>query len=362
MYERDTAMLEQYDLTVKNIKKVRSGWLCIAQEGLFLWKEGSAKEERLSLENWICEKSCEMGLSHMWNQAGGSGELRLDHFVRNKEGQLLTTDGFGRKFVLKTWTEGHECEVKNVEDFYTGARAAACMHQMFRMIKPELEKQQTKQSVQDSNGEVEVPVVKLLAVQESYEDLWNRRRREISRVQSYVRKRNNKNSFEQILMKETPYYAKQAQKALELLPEMSSSGKLQICHGDFHYHNLIYGKQKTWICQTNRFHVGEQISDFYVFLRKCMEKQGWNWILAEHLLELYRSHCPVSGEEMQLLYCLFLFPEKYWKQLNFYLQSNKAWMPDKNVTKLKNLMNQETKRQEFLEKLRKYAYPEAEKE
>lgn len=367
MYDRDTAMLEKYDLTMKNIRKVRGGWLCIAQEGLFLWKESRSREERLNLEDRICRKTEEMGLSHIWNCTGGSDNLRMDRFVRNQEGQLLTEDGFGRKFVLKEWTEGRECEVKNTEDLFNGARAAACLHQILRAVKPELEKedeikynredvnregreQKTCNELQNETEEVP-PCPAVLAVQESYEELWSRRKREISRVQGYVRRRRNKNTFEQMLMKETPYYAAQAQEALELLAEISQKRELQICHGDFHYHNLVYGKQENWICQSSRFHLGYQIADFYLFLRKCMEKQGWNWQLAADLMNLYRRCCPVTREDMQLLYCLFLFPEKYWKQLNFYVQSNKAWMPEKNVVKLRNLINQEEKRQVFLKRL-----------
>lgn len=358
MYDRDTAMLEKYDLTVKNIRKVRGGWLCIAQEGLFLWKESRSKEERLELEDKICRKTEEMGLSHIWNCAGGSDDLRMDRFVRNQEGKLLTEDGYGRRFVLKQWTEGRECEVRNTEDLFNGARAAACLHQILRAVKPELEKELEKEAVQLNRLNMEkqpdcetMPVQAVLAVREPYEELWSRRKKEISRVQGFVRRRRNKNIFEQMIMKETPYYAAQAQEALDLLSGIGKREEVQICHGDFHYHNLIYGKQENWICQTSRFHLGDQIADFYLFLRKCMEKQGWNRQLAGDLLNQYRRCCPVSRESMQLLYCLFLFPEKYWKQLNFYVQSNKAWMPEKNVVKLKNLIDQEEKRREFLENL-----------
>lgn len=341
MYDRDTAMLEKYELTVKNIRKVRGGWLCIAQEGLFLWKESKAGEERLEIEDAICRKTEEMGLSHIWNCAGGSDSLRMDCFIRNQEGKLLTEDHFGRKFVLKKWTEGRECEVKNTEDLYDGARAAACMHQIFKAVKTEIEKENPDK-------------LAVLAKRESYQELWMRRKREVTRVQSYVRRRSNKNTFEQLLMKETPYYAGQAQKALELLSEIGMMPEKEICHGDFHYHNLIYGRQENWICQSGRFHLGAQIADFYLFLRKCMEKQGWNWPLARNLIHLYCRCCPVSREDLHLLYCLFLFPEKYWKQLNFYVQSNKAWMPEKNIMKLKNLIAQEEKRQIFMENLQNF--------
>ena len=358
MYDRDTAMLEKYDLSVKNIRKVRGGWLCVAQEGLFLWKESRSGEERLNLEDAICRKTEEMGISRIWGCAGGSNRLRMDRFVRNREGQLLTEDERGRKFVLKQWTEGRECDVKNTEDLYEGARAAACMHQMLRTVKVDSltgetgSEQDVWRRAETEQAAVEPQANPLsLAIQESYEDLWNRRKREISRVQSYVRKRRNKNAFEQMIMKETPYFSRQAQEALELLNGLPQNMERYICHGDFHYHNLVFGKQETWICQSSRFHLGYQITDFYLFLRKCMEKQGWNWQLAEDLLNLYRRICPVTRNDLQLLYCLFLFPEKYWKQMNFYVQSNKAWMPEKNVVKLRNLIQQEEHRQEFLEKL-----------
>lgn len=330
MYDRDTAMLEKYDLTVKTIRKVRGGWLCTAQEGLFLWKESHSGEERLNLEDRICMRAEEMGLSHIWNCAGGKNRLRMDIGVRNREGELLTEDERGRKFILKRWTEGEECDVKNVENLRESVRAAACMHQILRGIKEEL------------------------AVQESYEILWNRRKKEISRVYSYVRKRRNKNVFEQMIMKETPYFLKQAQNALDLAVNFTAERERYICHGDFHYHNLVFGRQETWICQSSRFHFGDQITDLYLFLRKCMEKHSWNWQLARELLEFYQQICPVTKNDRQLLYCLFLFPEKYWKQLNFYLQSNKAWMPEKNVIKLQNFIRQEEDRQQFLEQMQNW--------
>lgn len=329
MYDRDTAKLDQYDLTIKSVRKTRGGWLCTAQEGLFLWKESQAGQERLEVEAAICAEAEERGLSLLWNQAGGAGRLYMDSFVRNREGALLTEDDYGRCFVLKKWTEGRECEVRSVSDLHQGARAAACMHRILRQISPPSS----------------------LVLQESYEKLWERRRRELIHVAGFVRKRRNKNQFEQLLMRETYYYVQQIQKALELFEGLSPLPSVFICHGDFHYHNLIWGKEESRICYSSRFHLGYQVTDLYLFLRKCMEKQGWNWALMQELLDIYQSGCPLDPQEIKLLYCLFLFPEKYWKQMNFYVQSNKAWMPEKNVIKLKKLLIQEEKRQIFLENL-----------
>lgn len=52
---------------------------------------------------------------------------------------------------------------------------------------------------------------------------------------------------------------------------------------------------------------------------------------------------------MSLLYVPF--PEKYWKQLNFYYNTNKAWIPAKSTDKLKSLKSQESARSRFLSRL-----------
>lgn len=335
MYDRDTAMLEMYDISIKNIRKVRGGWLCMAEDGLYIWQETDAGEERLQLEADLCKAAEMAGMTEFWQLSGGMGSLRMDHFIKNREEHYLTSDRFGRNFVLKEWTEGKECEVKNEEDLYMGAQACACMHRALKIISAE--------EYSDR-----------LATAEPFLELWERRKRELVRVQRYVRKRHNKNELEQLIMKKTPIYLEQAEWAMEMLNGVSDQIDNEICHGDFHYHNLIFGKNENWICRSSRIHLGPQIGDFYLFLRKCMEKHGWNWQLAETLLTIYSNSNPISQVERQLLYCLFLFPEKYWKQINFYIQSNKAWVPEKNIRKLVQVIRQEEKRQNFLVHLNQF--------
>lgn len=59
----------------------------------------------------------------------------------------------------------------------------------------------------------------------------------------------------------------------------------------------------------------------------------------------------MSRKERTCLYYLFLYPEKYWKQLNFYYNANKAWIPGRNIEKLQNLESQQPDRNRFLKRL-----------
>ena len=94
------------------------------------------------------------------------------------------------------------------------------------------------------------------------------------------------------------------------------------------------------------------MSDLSRFMRKVMEKHGWNELLGVSLLERYERENPLDETERNRLYYLLLYPEKYQKQLNYYNNSNKAWIPEKNVEKLRVLVSKQEKRMHFLEKIK----------
>ena len=83
-------------------------------------------------------------------------------------------------------------------------------------------------------------------------------------------------------------------------------------------------------------------------MRKVMEKHDWNPGLGFSMLEAYEKVLPLDLRDKKCLYYLFLYPEKYWKQINFYMNANKAWIPDRNMEKLKNLAGQNEERNRFL--------------
>ncbi len=53
------------------------------------------------------------------------------------------------------------------------------------------------------------------------------------------------------------------------------------------------------------------------------------------------------------LYYRFAYPEKFWKIVNFYYNSGKAWIPGRNREKLENLLRQEEEKKAFLDSVLK---------
>ena len=65
-------------------------------------------------------------------------------------------------------------------------------------------------------------------------------------------------------------------------------------------------------------------------------------------METYERVLPITELERQVLYYLFRYPEKYRKQINFYYNANKAWVPAKSTEKIKKLEAQQKMREKFI--------------
>ena len=56
-------------------------------------------------------------------------------------------------------------------------------------------------------------------------------------------------------------------------------------------------------------------------------------------------------QERQVLALQLSYPEKLWKLANHYYHTNKAWIPAKNLEKLKVFANQQKERERFVKKV-----------
>ena len=80
-----------------------------------------------------------------------------------------------------------------------------------------------------------------------------------------------------------------------------------------------------------------------------MEKNNWSQTLGDTLLCAYNEEKTLSENDYMQLYYRFAYPDKFWKIVNFYYNSGKAWIPGRNMEKLEKLLAQEKVKQEFLE-------------
>lgn len=318
-------VLEQYEGETIEVRRGRGAWICERADGIKLLKEYRGTLKRLEFEESVFQKLKEQKV------------LFVDQYVRNREGELLTTAGDGTKYILKDWYTDRECNLKESREILFAVSQIARLHQALRQISWS----------EDWNMGSALP--------QSLDEGMERHNREMKRARTYISGKRKKTEFELCVMAHFDSYFEQAIKAqegLELLRKNGEQDRLFLCHGDLNQHHVLMRGTDVAFIEFSQMHKGAQMADLYHFMRKVMEKHNWNEQLGLAMIESYEQILPMEQEDRICLYYLFLYPEKYWKQLNYYYNANKAWIPAKNVEKLKNLDDQQEGRNRFLSKIK----------
>lgn len=323
MNDRAAGVLEQYDIAVARTFKGRGSIICDTDKGMCVLKEYKGKSEKLELLHKLQEKAQEA--------------VKTDTLIRNKEGALLTAGADGSTYILKRHIEGRECGCKSEEDITRAFMAMARLHL----------------SMEGMHGGHEMPVL-------FYGDEMQKHTKECRRVRNYLSRLRTKTDFERRLLNEYDYFLEKAEKISALAGLESKAaydayvkGGGFYCHGDFQYHNVIFTKNSAEPAVVNfeRFAHDAGARDFYLLFRKILEKNDWTLKLAQQMLDAYQSKREFAPIERHSLKLRLSYPEKFWKIINFYYNSRKSWVSERNYEKLENLINQEKKKEALLEKL-----------
>lgn len=328
MRECEQSILEQYDIDVKNMRKVREAYLCETDKGVFLLKEMQISEKRIPMLFRLGEHLQEQGMNE------------VDWILKNKEGELFCASEDGTKYFVKRWFSGKECDVKKENELLSAIKNLTKIHQALRVpISWESEEQVVHKG-------------------EDLEQEFFRHNRELKKVRTFIRDRVGKGSFEQAFLQNFDAMYGWAECATERLKESNyktllkeSQEKRFLIHGDYNYHNILM--LHTGVATTSFEHFQEniQVTDLYYFLRKAMEKHHWDVVLGDKMLEYYQRFLSLSSDELEYIGICIAYPEKFWKVANSYYRSKKVWIPAKNLEKLELVIRQTEEKRIFLEKL-----------
>lgn len=319
-------VLKQYPFQVLSRRRTRGAFLLDTEQGLRLLKECPASQARLEFEERVKQRLREQGYDE------------VDITYKNSRGEYFSRDNYRNNWIVRQWYHGTECDIR---DNQMVLRCAAHLGKLHRLMKLGKTKETDYCQKEGLRQEME------------------RHNKELKRVRSYIRSRKQKNEMEICLLNSFDMFYGQACMAQTLLQESGyeqlwektlEEGRLS--HGSYTYHNVLFGENGIITTNFDRAEVGIQIRDLYDFLRKAMEKNGWKPELGKCVIEEYQRERKMEPAEGVILYTLLLYPEKYWKLVNFYYNGRKSWMSAKNLEKLLKLRGQEEHRVAFLEEVR----------
>lgn len=317
-------VLEQYEIEVSGTRKVRGAILCDTNVGVLLLREAAVSDKKVPV--------LEALTTHLTHH----GYPRVDSIFLNKEGEFITKAEDGTRYVLKRWFSGRECDVKKEQEVLESVKNLARLHKIMKMPGEE---------------------VREFAGNDLREEFL-RHNRELRKVRAFIRGRTAKGDFENAVLKHFDAMYEWAGTAGERLAESGYERLLQksreegaVTHGDYNYHNVLMTPKGMATTNFEHFTNDIQIEDFYYFMRKVMEKYEWNVEFARAMLRTYQDIRPLSEEEQEYMAIRLSYPEKFWKLVNSYYHSNKAWIPGKNVEKLQTAIDQTEKKKRLLKSI-----------
>ena len=357
MEDRSQEALKRYRLKIYNIYRARGAFLLETDAGLKLFKCFEGSRNRALFENKVKEHLVVHGYAN------------TDLFVKTLDDDIISEDGAGCQYIMKNWFWGEECNLRELSQVECASANLARLHTSLKDV--EFTKEQLEHNISPDLMET-----------------FDKRNRELKRVKAYIREKKQKNEFELMYLNYYEAFYEQGVLAAERLFHSSYRKLMEeaikncsVCHGNYTYHNIIMLKSKSdalsknyippgWInkqplsvtelsgaggniATTNfeKSYIGLQIFDLYQFIRKVMEKNDWDILYGSNIIEAYDQIKTISKEELQVLYLLLLYPEKFWKITNFYYNGKKSWVSGRNTQKLSMIGEQNEKKEMFLRKL-----------
>ena len=318
LYDYGLSTLEQYGLTADTYGRTRGGLVCRTEQGSVIVKECKGTERKLEKQQELLEKLT------------GEG-YRVDIFLRNKEGTLVTKDRDNIAYTLQKWFDGRECDTRSESDVRRGVGILAGIHRHMLL---------------ENEEGYEIPQL---------DETYIRHNQELRKIRKFIRKKHPGCEFEKIYLNKAEDYLKCGETALQMLDDSSyqmlrkdAQERGTVCHGEFNQHNVLLMKDGMAVTNFNRWSLDIQMGDLYHFMRKILEKHNWDSSLGKEMLKTYNSKKKISREEFFYLQVRFMYPDKFWKLADYYYTHSKVWISSKNTEKLKKLISQEEKRLDFV--------------
>lgn len=319
MNDRSVSLLDNYDIEVLRTWKGRGAILCETGQGVLILKEYAGHKEKAVFQDAL--------LTHVREQ----GFENVESIIKNKEQELVTRDQDGTSYILKTYFEGRECNVRDMDECKWAVQTLAGLHKISHIA-----------------GQMKGAPLPHPAYME-----FEKHNKELRKVRKFLKGRGQKTDFEICLMKNFDYFFDLALQMTEELRFYQREEKTDfICHGDYQYHNIIVTGTEMNLINFEKCLLDSPVRDLYLFMRKLLEKSGWMESTGFELVSSYHKVRPMEKEEYRQLYYRLAYPEKFWKIVNFYYNSGKAWIPGKNLEKLNKVIEQEKDKQIFLEKFK----------
>ena len=324
MIDNVIQIIEKFDLKLINYYRGRGAYICETNKGVKLLKEMESTVNRIKFNYYIKKHLIDKGYNN------------VDQYL--KVGDKPYCEIGEKKYILKNWYNGRECNFFDVFEIIKASNNLATVHN--NLIKVKFDE---KLNVYDDTDKLIIDLKRHLI--------------ELKKIRKFIRSQSKWTEFDILFLENYLYFNEKAEEAISGIKHaynhelrMKVKASKTICHGQYNQHNILVVGNDYMTVNFDKSIIQLQAFDLYQLIRKVMEKNNWDIAIGLKMIEEYNKERTLSNDELKFIYFMLMYPEKYWKISNYYFNKRKAWKSKRNINKLKKLTDQQINKKEFLKK------------
>ncbi|MBZ9687868.1 CotS family spore coat protein [Clostridium estertheticum] len=241
-------------------------------------------------------------------------------------------------FYLTEWLEGCECDLTDIDEAVNCTKLLAQFHNISNKI--------------DHN---KIHLEKKL---KNWPKVFSNNLSNLEKFKKMIISKRVKNNFDVIFLEGIDNFYNRGLKAINMLNKSQyytllkvSNDEKTICHNSFYYQNIIKKEGEYFITGLDSIKIDLQISDLVTLIRRLMFKKsyGWDFNFAKALIEAYNSINRLSKEDLEIMFALIIFPQKFWKLGYRRYINRKKWSESKYLHKLNKIISYNENQEKFFE-------------
>ena len=324
-------ILENYDLCVTNVDRVRSAFKVTTNNGCFCLKKIGNGEKRAIKSIKIMEYLKEQGFNKVTSPFYTlSGEILI-----NRKSST---------YYLTNWLDAYEICFDNIKHICESAQLLAQFHNKAKGFR--------SKEIQIKSRIGKMP------------SLLNDKINFLIKVKEHLEQKTVKTDFDNLYYGGIDYYIHQAQYAANILKHSDydmlcekNKKELYICHDSFYYQNILMDESGNYfLIDLESCLYDLPLVDVSKFIRRIMtdKKSLWDFDLCKSMLLEYGNIRKIDEKEYKIILSMIAFPYKFYKIGKKKYLKNKKWKDERFNSKLKRILQYKENQEKFIEKYIKY--------
>ena len=323
-YDLTSEFFNEMEIKIKDVIPLRKVFMLVTDDGNKILKKIDYDIEKLNIIND----------SLKYIKKKYSNVITFNQFKDNKPYKIWNDD----KYVIMDAIDGRECSYYNPVEIQSCAKNIALMHNASLGLREYLEEKYKKNMID-------------ISLIDKFETAYKETAEIKKRVESY----KYKNEFDETFIKYADKYLDEIKESGENIKNSSyeelrnNNNIVTLCHNDLAYHNFLINDDKISIIDFDYMTIDIRVMDIADFLLKLIKNAAFDVNKMISGLQAYEKVNKILPEEKQILKILLKFPRDFYSIVTDYYYKNKDWDYEIFLSRLRNKVENEKFRYEFLD-------------